>query len=170
MSDKITIAVALRRIKKLKGHIAEHSARAQQGVSYVSGKAPAFRFQQAMALLDEARGEMLDLESRVAIANAKKMVVEPGGDKITLAFAIRLLQEMKGQIAFFRGLVLRTDTVREREQDWNEEQMKHIVRVNEVVYVSDLSEQDRDACIKELQDAFETLNNVVEEANHTVLV
>lgn len=169
MSDKITIAQALRRIKKLKGQIAEHTARAQAGVSYVQGKAPAFRFQEARAALALARNEMLDLETRVAVANAKKIVVS-GELKYTLAYAVRTLQEFKGEIAFLRGLNLRSETVREREQTWDDDAMKHINRVNEVTYVSDLSEQDRDAQVKDLQDAFEVLNNLVEEANHTVLV
>jgi hypothetical protein len=170
MSDKVTIAQALRRIKKLKGQIAEHSTRAQQGVSYVQGKTPAFSFREAVLALNAARSEMLDLESRVAVANAKKTVASSDGTKLTLAHAIRQLQELKGQIAFLRGLNLRSETVREREQNWDDEQMKHITRVNEVTYVSDLSEQDRDREVRLLQDQFETLNNAVEEANHTVLV
>jgi hypothetical protein len=170
MSDKITIAQALRRIKKLKGQIAENASRAQQGVSYVQGKEPAFRFQQAMDALNEARAQMMDLESRVAVANAKKLITNPLGIKITLSRAIRDLQELKGQIAFLRGLNLRAETVREKETEWNDEESKHITRVSEVVYMSDLTEQNRDAQVRDLQDAFEALNNTVEEANHTVLV
>jgi len=170
MSDKVTIAQALRRIKKLKGQIAEHSTRAQQGVSYVQGKTPAFRFAEAVNALRTARQEMLDLEARVALANAKKTVTNALGNKITLAQAIRQLQEWKGDIAFLRRLNLRSEIVREREQNWDEEQMKHITRVMEVAYVSDLTEQERDVQIKSFQDAFEDLNNLVEEANHTVLV
>lgn len=169
MSDKITIAQALRRIKKLKGQIAEQSTRAQQSVSYVQGKTPAFRFQESMALRATARIEMLDLESKVAVANAKKTVLHDG-NKITLANAVRVLQEMKGDIAFLRGLVLRAETVREKEQNWDDDTMKHINRVNEITYLSDLTEHDRDNQVKVLQDRFETLNNTVEEANHTVLV
>ena len=170
MSDKVTIAQALRRIKKLKGQIAEHTSYAQQSVSYVWGKTPAFRFTSQLAALTTAREEMLDLEARVAVANAKKLVTDNSGKKVVLALAIRQLQELKGQIAFYRGLNLRSETVREKEQNWDDDQMKHITRVIQVVYVSDLTESDRAAYIRELQDQFETLNNAVEEANHTVLV
>src|SRR5271170_7991183 len=100
MSDKITIAQALRRIKKLKGQLSEQSTRAQQGVSYVQGKAPAFRFQEACQIRDVVRQEMLDLESRVAVANAKKTVVDDFGNKVLLARTVRELQEIKGEIAF----------------------------------------------------------------------
>ena len=170
MSDKVTIAQALRRIKKLKGQLAEQSTRAQQGVSYVQGKAPAFRFQEAFQIRDVVRQEMLDLESRVAVANAKKTVVDDFGNKVLLARTVRELQEIKGEIAFLRSLNLRAETIREKETDWDEDQSKHLTRVTEVVYVSDLSETDRDVFVKHLQDRFETLNNTVEEANHTVLV
>jgi len=113
---------------------------------------------------------MLDLESRVAVANAKKTVTNDFGTKITLAQAIRHLQEWKGEIAFLRSLNLRAETVREKETDWDEDQSKHLTRVTEVVYVSDLTEQERDIQVKLFQDHFERLNNTVEEANHTVLV
>lgn len=170
MSDKITIAQALRRVKKLKGQIAEHSTRAQQSVSFVQGKAPVFSFHDSVAQLNVARTEMLDLEARVAVANAKKTVSDLNGNKVVLARAVRQLQELKGQIAFLRSLNLRNETVRERETNWDDDQGKHITRVNEMTYVSDLSESDRASAIKSLQDQFETLNNTVEEANHSVLV
>lgn len=170
MSDKVTIAQALRRIKKLKGQIAEHATHAQQSVSYVQGKLPAFSFSSSVSQLKTSRDEMLDLEARVAVANAKRTVTDLNGNKVVLARAVRELQEIKGQIAFLRSLNLRAETVREREQNWDDEQMKHITRVNEVTYVSDLSETDRAAAVKGLQDQFETLNNAVEEANHSVLV
>lgn len=170
MSDKITIAQALRRVKKLKGQIAEYSTRAQQGVSYLSTKVPAFRFAEAMVALKAARAEMLDLESRVVIANAKKTLTISDGRKVTLALAVRQLQELKGEIAFLRGLTFRSETVREREIEWNDDQMKNLTRFTEVTYQSDLTEQDRAAQIQVLQDAFEDLNNLVEEANHTVMV
>lgn len=170
MSEKVTIAQALRRIKKLKGQIAEHSTRAQQGVSYVSTKVPAFRFADAVEALRAAREEMLDLESRVAVANAKKTLTTQDGRKVSLARAVRELQELKGEIALLRGLNLRSETVRERETEWNDDQLKNITRFTEVTYQSDLTEQSRDSQIKALQDAFEVLNNAVEEANHTVTV
>lgn len=47
MSDKTTVAQALRRIKKLKGLIAENEQRAKTGVSYDASKVPAFRYQEA---------------------------------------------------------------------------------------------------------------------------
>jgi hypothetical protein len=169
MSEKITIAQALRRIKKLKGQIAEHMQRVQNGVSYVSTKVPAFRFEDEMEAYQASTVEMVELESRVAAANATNFITVDEKE-VTLAFAIRALQETKGLIALLKGLHLRSETVRERESEWDDNKMQNISRVTEVSYVSDLSEPDRDAQIKDLQDNFETLNNLVEDVNHSVKV
>ena len=169
MSEKMTIAQALRRIKKLKGQIAENEQRARAGVSYESTKVPAFRFQESFDKMVATQDEVVALESRVAIANSTGMVVD-GQKTIPLATAVRTLQELKGRISFLKGLNLRNETVKDRTQEWDDIEVKHIVRVTETTFVSDLSEQDRDAQVKTLQDRFETLNNAVEDANHTVTV
>lgn len=169
MSDKMTIAQALRRIKKLKGQIAENQQRATSGVSYDVSKVPAFRYQEAFGAMTAAQLEMVALESRVAVANATSTVKHQGQD-ILLAQAVRLLQELKGQIAFLKALHLKNETVKDRQQEWDDIEMKHIARVTETIFKSDLSEQERDRQVKEIQDTFEVLNNAVEDANHTVTV
>jgi hypothetical protein len=169
MSESLTIAQALRRVKKLKGLVAEHQTKAKNGVSYVADKVPAFRFGDEMTAIAEAIAEMVDLESRIAIANATSQVQE-GDETLTLAKAIRTLQEIKGYIAFYQGLLLRDGVEKTRESDWDEDSCKSISRVVETTYVSDLSEQARDRRVKDLQNRFETLNNLVEDANHKVLV
>jgi hypothetical protein len=110
---------------------------------------------------------MLALQSRVAIANALNSV-EIEGVQMPLAFAIRTLEELKGEIALLKSLNLRSETVKERTQEWNDEKMDTVIRVNEVTWVSDLSEQDRAADIKKIQNRYETLNNLVEDANHRI--
>jgi hypothetical protein len=169
MSEKMTIAQALRRIKKLKGQIAEHEQRAKVGVSYDVTKVPSFRYQEAVEAMTAIQDEMVGLESRVAIANAKS-TVQYDGTEVTMAFAIRTLQELKGRIAFLKGLNLRNETVKDRTNDWDDVEMKHIARVTETTFKSDLSEKDRDQQVKALQDRFEVLNNAVEDANHTTTV
>ncbi len=169
MSTKTTIAQALRRIKKLKGQIAEHTQRALASVSYEKDKVPAFRFHEEMLARASAQRELLDLQSRVAVANAKA-TVQDGSETITHAEAVRRLQEIKGEIAFLKSLHIRNETVKDRSQEWDDIESKHIVRVVETVWVSDLSEKDRDAQIKVLQDRFEVLNNAVEDHNHKVSV
>ena len=169
MSENLTVAQALRRIKKLKGLVSDHQTKATNGVSYVSDKVPAFRFADELLSATEAVNEMVDLESRVAVANATAQLQE--GDKsLTLAKAIRTLQEIKGQITFYRGLDLRSGLEKTRESNWDDNSDKAISRIVETLYISDLTEQDRDSRIKVLQDRFEDLNNLVEDANHKVLV
>lgn len=169
MSSKISIAQALRRIKKLKGQIAEYTLRAQQSVSYEKTKVPAFRFNESMLARAAALSELLNLQSRVAIANAKATVVD-NNESISHSEAIRRLQEMKGEIVFLRGLALRSETMTTRQQDWDSVQEKYVSHVVEVVWLADLSEQDRDRQVRELQDRFEVLNNAIEDHNHKVLV
>lgn len=170
MSDKLTVAQALRRIKKLKGQIAEHQQRAQAGVSYDQTKVPAFRFKESVEAMFALQDEVVALESRVAVANATATVNALGEGEIPMARAIRTLQELKGRIAFLKGLHLRSETVKDRQVEWDDVEMKQIARVTETTYVSDLSEQDRDQQVKTLQDRFETLNNAVEDANHQIVV
>lgn len=169
MSEKLTIAQALRRIKKLKGQIAENEQRAKSGVSYDATKVPAFRFKESFDKMIAAQDEAIALEAKVAIANATA-VVQDGQQVIPVATAVRTLQELKGRIAFLKGLHLRNEVVKDRQNEWDDTEMKHISRVTETTFVSDLTEQDRDSQIKTLQDRFEVLNNSVEDANHTVTV
>lgn len=166
---KMMIAQALRRIKKLKGEIAEHTLRAQQGVSYEQGKRLAFPFKEQMDARKACQDEMLNLQARVAIANAKATVTD-GAEVITHAEAIRRLQEMKGDIVFLKSLGIRNDVVKTREQEYDEATSKYVHRVTEVTWVSDLSEVDRDKQVRALQTHFEALNNAIEDHNHKVSV
>lgn len=169
MSEKMTVAQALRRIKKIKGQIAEHEQRAKLGVSYDQSKVPAFRFQEAFGAMLQLQDEVVALEARVAVANATA-TVQDGDNTISVALAIRTLQELKGRLAFLKGLNLRNEVVKDRSNDWDDVEMKHISRVTETTFVSDLSEKERDQKVKALQDRFEVLNNAVEDVNHTVTV
>ena len=167
----MTIAQALRRVKKLKGLIAEHQERAIMGVCYESTKIPAFRFNDEVAAMGSAVAEMVELESRIAIANATATVQENADcAPISLAMAIRVLQEIKGRIKFWQSLHVRTGVEKNRESDWDDNQEKSITRMVEVTWVSDVTEQEIDQKIKALQNRFEALNNLVEDANHQVTV
>lgn len=169
MSDKMTIAQALRRVKKLKGLVAESEQRAKASVSYDVSKVPSFRFQDSFDKMYAYQTEMVTLQARVAIANAGALVKD-GDLTISMALAIRLLDELKGRIVFLKGLSLRDESIKDRQSEWDDAENKHIYRVVETVFKSDLTEQDRDLKIKALQDHFEVLNNAVEDANHVVVV
>lgn len=167
--SNLTISQALRRIKKLKGSISELQARAKVNVSYDKSKIPVFRYTDDMNSLSACKAELLELEGRVAVANATHVVKYQNKD-LTLSTAIRILQEFKDWITFYKNLVLRNQTERDKEESYSEEHNKFITQYKEIVYCSDLSEQERDKKVKEVQDEFETLNNIVESANHQVVL
>lgn len=171
MSEALTIAQALRKIKRLKGQIAENEQRAKDAVSYDSTKPPAFPYKETADLLFLLQDEVVNLEARVAVANATHTItVGSNAAKFPLTHVIRVLQELKGRISFLKGLVLRSETVKDRSQEWDDVEMKHITRVAETTFVSALTEQQRDVQLRDLEDRFEKLNNAVEEANHQITV
>lgn len=160
-----TVSQALRRVKKLKGLIAEATERANLAVSYNKEKPPAFSFKYSMEELERYSSELVDLEASVAVANANN-TVSHNGSLITLAKAIRVLQELKGKISFLKKLHLRNEVVKDKEHDWNDDLCKNVVRTIETEFVSDLSEVDRDKLVKSFQDQFDELNSLVEDVNH----
>lgn len=165
----MTVAQALRRVKKLKGIIAEHRTHAINGVSYASDKVPSFRFHEELVAMGQATDDMVDLESRIAIANATATVQDDPAT-LTLAKAVRLLQEIKGTISFYQSLSLKSGLEKNRNMEWDDGLDKTVTRVEETTYVTDLTEQERARRVKILQDHFESLNNSVEDANHQVTV
>lgn len=165
----LTIAQALRKVKKLKGVMAEETARMKAGVSYNKEEVPEFRFVDSAKKRELAQEELIDLESKITFANANNTVVCSLGT-VTLSKAVRALQEIKGNITLYKELVLVNKVTKDREEYYSAEHAKYMSEVKEVVMVSDLSEVDRDKKVKELVDAFEVLNNVVEDTNHKVVV
>jgi len=169
MSAKITIAQALRRIKKLKGELAEHQSRAASCSSWVQDKPTTYSFNAEVEAIRNCQRELLNLESRVAVANATNNVTV-NNVQMNLSELIRQLQEIKGEIAWLKSLSLRTGSEKSREVDFDEATGRNVYRTVEVVYVAAMSEQERNEKVKYLQDRFEDWNNSLESANHQVLV
>lgn len=164
-----TISQALRRIKKLKGLISEYQARTAANVSYDKKKPPVFPFKTDMENLSNYKAEFLELEGQVAVANATHEISYQNKN-LNLSVAIRVLQELKGWITFYKGLNLKNEVVRDKEQYYDEEKEKYLYNITETEFVSDLSEIEREAKVKSLQDEFEILNNIVEDANHKIVI
>lgn len=161
----MNIAQALRRIKQLKGQMAELTARAASVVSYQQGKEPDFKFGDVRGEIATVREELIRLEAAVARANATT-TVEADGKRMTIAEAIRRLQEVKAEKAWLAGLRLRYGTEETFEVDYDPETGRPVRRKETVVWVSGLTEPDRVAQLKELQDRFDRINDAVETANH----
>lgn len=161
---ELTIAQALRRIKDIKGRVAKHGHNAQASVTHRTDNPPAYAFsaewEKATVLVDE----MIDLQTRVSIANSRTTVSWEGQTR-TLTWCTKRLAEIKGAIAWHEGLTVRAqEKTTEETYDWTPGQSAR-VRV-EVEYTCHLPEQKRDERVRALQDKFNDLNDVVERMNH----
>lgn len=165
----MTISQALRRIKKLKGDLSTHLERAASGVSYKAGKQPAFTWSSSIELAQQARDELIQLETRVALTNAQTRIeLEPVGayPSMTLTEATKRLRELKSEIDWHRNSVLSRDhaemTDEERSFDYDTE--KHVTR--QVTWHCDMPAAKKAEAVARLQMKFDRLNDAVESANH----
>lgn len=163
--SKMSISQGLRRIKKLKGRMGELNARAAGSVSYEKGKPPAFAFQATRDELVTIREELVTLEASVARANAVTEI-ECDGKRLTLAEAVRRLQECKAEMTWLASLHLRTGVEQQREHVYDEQSGRSQVVKIDREYVAELTEVERAAELETLRGRFERLNDAVETANH----
>jgi hypothetical protein len=165
MGEKeITIAQALRKIKDLKGRIARHSANAMTSVTHKTNAPPAYAFgaewEQASLLVEE----MLELQTRIAIANSKTTVDYEGKSR-SLTWCTKKLAEIKGAIAWHNGLQVRAQkTTIEEEFEWAPGASSRARVATE--YTCHLPEAERAACVRGLETKFIDLNDLVETENH----
>jgi hypothetical protein len=167
---EMTISQALRRMKKLKGQIAEHLDRATRAVSYAEKSPPAFDFAKCMEAAGAVRAELVALDAAVAVANATTEL-EFDGARMPLVQAVKTLQELKGQITWVKALpvqaqaeiVVETTEYAEVNGDY-----KH-VRV-EKKHMCALPEAKRAELTASLQDRFDRLNDAVETKNHRAAI
>jgi len=165
MSD-VTISQALRRIKKIKGQLAEHRSRANAAVTHLAEQTPAFSFEAETSVAAKAVNEMLRLQTAVAVANALT-TVEIDGHKVPLAFVVRQLRELTGEIAWLKSLPVKAqDKTVESEQEHNGERYVTVAKT----YACHLPEAKRAELIKSRQTLFDQLNDLVETTNHKTAV
>jgi len=176
MSDKISISAALRRAKRIKGQIAEQTARATAGAVYVQGKEPAFTFAASIEARKGLVAELLKIEVAIAQANANPPNI---GGRITtidgkpVLYAIRKLAELKSEIAFYRALPVRAqveDVDVEERTDWDDALDKHVRREKKTTHISVITQAKRADHVEKLQLEFETLNAALESHNHSTIV
>jgi hypothetical protein len=168
---ELTISQALRKIKDLKGKIARHSQNATTSVTHRTDSPPAYSFgaewEKATALVDE----MLDVQTRVAIANAKSTFDYEGKTR-TLVWATKKLVEIKGAIAWHSGLDVRAhEKTTDESFDWVQKVGGGAERVRvSVEYACHLPEAEKSARIQALETKFVELNDFVETMNHRTTV
>lgn len=175
---QITISQALRRIKKLKGELAEYKQRTETAVVHDEKKAPAFSFEDSWEGYVATKAKLVCLEAGVAEANATTRITLDhsvpslkgiGRDDVacSLSLIIRLLQEMRAEIALLQGLHSRVDkTEVETSTDFGLDETGEI----STTYLCHMTQAERAEAVKKEQDAFEYLNNLLETANHKTLV
>ena len=164
--SEMTIAQALRHAKKLKGRIDEARARAVASVNYLKASTPPFRFDEQMARANKAGSELAELQGLLAVANATNTVTHDGHE-VTLAHAVRLLQELKGRLAWLRGMSVKPAAVT-GEQSLIYAAGGHQTIIQEVA--CDLPEATKADLVDKIQDQFDALNGAVEALNQTVRI
>jgi hypothetical protein len=168
----MNINQALRRIAVLKGQVATWTDRLHRSLIWEDDAKPAWDYKDCAKEVAKATDEIVDLQSRVAIANAKAKV-KRGDEKVSLASVISRLQQLRSLIALYKGLNVRdqwqfvetrdVDRYNRKTGDFGTEEKK--VTVN-----CALPEKARDEVLTNLQEEFDELNGLVESANHTVNV
>ena len=162
MSKPLTIARGLRRAKQLKGRVAELSSRLSGTTSWKDGDKPDFTFEETLEEHDKAVAELVNLRTDIARANAVGTIAFEG-ETIVLTKAIRLQDELKGRITLFKGFDLRQGSDRVHTGYDDRSRAVYEVVTHEAVW----TERDRAEKIEALRARLETLNELLEEANHT---
>jgi hypothetical protein len=165
--EKMTVSQALRRIAKLKGQISELRTRAAAGVSYKSADKPAFDFKECVKSIAKTQTELVDLQTRIAVANANTTLTF-GDQTLSLTEAIIQLQSMKGDIVWLKSLASRAQSeTEERDYDFDDDGKRKYIPVK---WTCDLPEADRAGAVDVAQKKFDELNDEVERMNHTTQV
>jgi hypothetical protein len=161
--EKMTVSQALRRIAKLKGQISELRTRAAASVSYKSADKPAFDFKECIRSIAQIQTELVDLQTRIAVANATT-ILTMGEETVTMTEAIISLQSMKGDIVWVKSLASRAQAeTEERDYDFDDDGKRKYIPVK---WTCDLPEAERANSVEAIQKRFDTLNDEVERMNH----
>jgi hypothetical protein len=160
-----TVAQALRRIKELKGKIAQTTSRMQLCVSWVEpGPKPIYSFdeleKERMALTDE----LTDLKTRLIKTNSLTEIemTNPDG-KISIQEAIFVLAEVKAYREFLKSLLIKEGEAMKETGEYNA--LGHPVRVP-VKICAAIGLRKRDDLIGRVEEQISKIHEVIEAANH----
>ena len=164
----LSISQALRYASKLKGKIADARTRAASSITHKAGEETAFDFQAMLASSDALSDELAALQGKISVANATNSVTFDG-NQISLSHAVRILQELKGRIAWVKGLVvLQVESVEQSDVDWDEVAVKNVKKSWRMI--CRLPEAAKAALADELQEKFDRLNGAVESINQVTFL
>lgn len=171
MNKEMTINQALRRCKVLKGNIKDWMERAiASNVQLDTNKSPTSPYKTAACLvsLGEATNELIELETRIAMTNAS-VLVKSGEKSIPLAYAVRVLSNLKSEINFLKSipsLVAKEVKTTETKTGYNRKTAEYTEAEVEITQTCQYDKLELQSLIDLKQQDFDDLNGVVEAANH----
>jgi hypothetical protein len=184
-TKKMTISQALRRRKQLKGAISTYTERVSEALVYRKERPPTFSFEDSTKALRDARTELIALEDAVAYCNALNSI-EFKGRRVRLTWALRTLAELKGEISRYegyehRGLLNEHEVSEELEEAITDQivttttpdgtqQRSYAKKKYTRITVSNITSRERAEKVEQLQREFDALNDLLETANHTVMI
>ena len=159
--EKIRLSEALRTRKQLKSNLKKYSERFVKNVSYISDKEPEFSFTDDVEFYRKTTAELVQLEAKIAKANALRTVKVPDNwleriftDQISLAEAIRWCSEIKSEITLIKSLYLKSGSEKSKESFWDDNLNKSVYREVETIWVSKMTEKQKDETISLLEEMF----------------
>jgi hypothetical protein len=177
MNQINTVAQALRRIKQLKGKIALLSIRVRESVSWVESDTeaelstgirtgqPPYDFAAVRTELATAVHELLDLKTRLAIANANTEV-DVVGVRMPIQRVVFVLAELKTEKQLVESLAVgKTGTYKIRVSDGLAAYGREPEYAT-LTYKVAISEVERDTYVAALGEKITHLNSIIEDANH----
>ena len=162
----MSIAQGLRNAKRLAGRISTVNRRAQSAVSWTDKRSADFPFDDMVAEEQRLIAERLSIKAAIDLANATHMVTF-GDEEMTIATAVRLMRELKGERDFYSKLAIRTGDERGEVLDYDE---RGRAQFETITWISALTEVERAAKMDKLQVRMDELNDVLETANHTTMI
>lgn len=168
--SKMTVSRGLRAIHDLKGKLANHRAHAQASSVYFDGAKPAFEFKTELDGAEKVRADLLRLQTAIAVANATTEI-EWKGKKVLVAWAIRFLEELKGEIAWVGSLPTAAQGTIKEDNFVNRIVNGTYQQVNEPrTQICELPQAEQFKRSQHLQEEFNRLNDIVETSNHQTVL
>lgn len=158
---EMTIAQAIKRMNKLKGRLGEERTRASGCMTHLAEQKPAYEFSPCLEKMAATQAELLQVQTAIALANAK-LTIEWEGKSYPLAWAVRQLREMAGELDWLKKLPVRAQgTTVEHERDHDGEKYVTVTKS----FTCHLPTASRNQKQEALQDRFDKLNDIVNTIN-----
>lgn len=163
---KHTISTALRRIAELKGDIARFKGQMTTSAHWMDDNTPAFSYEVLEAKYEKAKRELVELKSRVAVANSRTRAAD---FDLTLQQLVFELSEVKDEISYLSSMpcAAKKETVVSSFVPTYTEDGKYYQKPVSQIHHWHWTEQSREEKLESLRSRAGSLNAVLEHYNHT---